>query len=320
MKKILKDYKSFFESWKVNEADAGFKASESNEMLDQANIKIRRAIVWININKSFYANLLQYVNIYGTMDLNPKTMATDGESIMFHPEFVLEQTDAAIRFVLCHEILHCINEHHERRGKRNPVGWNIACDYAINPILDGEEGFEWPKINGKQIGLYEERFAGMNAEDIYDILKQESRINPMGVPQKGQEKSVDTILDQDDSKPKPSGPMVQQGQFDDEDEQEEDDKENNEEGQKKECSCKKPECKKCQGGQKKGGDGKDGKDDKDVEDGKKGSTGKPSSDTSKKSDKEGEKNELPSIGDKVRLRDGKEAVVKAVYPDGSIEV
>ncbi len=325
MKRLLKDYKSFFESWKVNEADTGFNASESSEMLDQANIKIKRAIVWININKTFYANLLQYVNIYGTMDLNPKTMATDGESIMFHPEFVLEQTDAAIRFVLCHEILHCINEHHERRGKRNPVGWNIACDYAINPLLDGEEGFEWPQMNGKKIGLYEQRFAGMNAEDIYDILKQESRLNEGGEPQKGQERSIDKVLQSDEDAPIPSGPMVQKGQFEDEDE----------DGENEECSddgpvCNKPTCKKCAGGEKeeegdKGKQKSGGKKGKEGEEGKeesddKGEPGKPKGQASKPNKDNKDREEAPSVGDRVRLRDGKEAVVKGVYPDGSIEI
>lgn len=300
MKRLLKDYKTFLESWKLNETTqlSGYVSmGDNNKMLDEANVKIKRAIVWININKAFYAELLQYVNIYGTFDLEHKTMATDGVSIMFHPEFVLAQTDAAIRFVLCHEILHCINEHHERRGTRNPQGWNIACDYAINPILDGEEGFEWPQIDGKRIGLYEKRFAGMNAEDIYEILKQESKLNKDGKPGRGQPKSIDDILQKGDDTPMPGGEMVQQGQFDDEGEEES----GEDEGE---------------------GKGKPGEDEGKGKEGE-GSTGKKEKGGDKKSkdtDKGGETSELPSVGDKVKLRNGREAVVKMVYPDGSIEV
>jgi predicted metal-dependent peptidase len=62
-------------------------------------------------------------------------MCTNGRDIIFHPDFVLQQKDEAVRFVLIHEILHCIGDHMRRRGSRNPEGWNIACDYAINPII-----------------------------------------------------------------------------------------------------------------------------------------------------------------------------------------
>ena len=33
---------------------------------------------------------------------------------------------------------------HLRRGKRNPKKWNIACDLAINPIIE-RHGFELPE-------------------------------------------------------------------------------------------------------------------------------------------------------------------------------
>jgi hypothetical protein len=61
-----------------------------------------------------------------------------------------------------------------RRGNRDPLLWNYACDYAINPILNVEVvggAFEWPSnLDGSRMGLYEEKYEGMKAEDIYDLL------------------------------------------------------------------------------------------------------------------------------------------------------
>jgi hypothetical protein len=61
-----------------------------------------------------------------------------------------------------------------RRGSRDPLLWNYACDYAINPILNVEivgGAFEWPaNLDGSRMGLYEEKYEGMKAEDIYDLL------------------------------------------------------------------------------------------------------------------------------------------------------
>ena len=104
-------------------------------------------------------------------------MCTNGFNIVYHPDFVLKQSDAAIRFVLCHEVLHCVGDHMSRRGNRNPLLWNYAADYAINPILDAEvtnKIFVWPvQDDGSRMGLFEEKYAGMRAEDIYDDIMKD---------------------------------------------------------------------------------------------------------------------------------------------------
>ena len=139
-----------------------------------ARIKVQRCLMWINARKGFFAQLLSKLNIYGVSDPAYTTMCTNGFNIQYHPDFVLGQTDAAVRFVLCHEILHCVGDHMTRRGSRDPLIWNYACDYAINPILNVEissNQFEWPvNEDGSRMGLYEEKYEGMKAEDIYELL------------------------------------------------------------------------------------------------------------------------------------------------------
>ena len=143
----------------------------------QARIKVQRAILWITINRGFFAQLLSNLNIYGNSKIDPPTMCTNGFNIVYHPDFVLKQSDAAIRFVLCHEVLHCVGDHMSRRGNRNPLLWNYAADYAINPILNAEVTnriFDWPvQDDGSRMGLFEEKYAGMRAEDIYDDIMKD---------------------------------------------------------------------------------------------------------------------------------------------------
>jgi hypothetical protein len=173
MGKFIKhrSFKSFVKS--VNE-------SEDTEGLgyDPAEIKRRvsRAIIWLNIRLEEYAEPLSTVDIYGSSKINPKTMCTDGRRIIFHPEFVASQSDEAIRLVLAHELLHCIGEHPLRREGRDPLIWNYACDYAINPILQGEPGLEWPKNpDGSRMGLLEPKYDGMRPEDIYEEIKNDPK-------------------------------------------------------------------------------------------------------------------------------------------------
>lgn len=85
--------------------------------------------------------------------------------------------------LLAHEIWHIALKHvlEERRGKRDPRLWNVACDYVINWMLH-EQGFTFDinPLTGKVIGLLDSRFADMTAEQVYDILESENE--PIELP------------------------------------------------------------------------------------------------------------------------------------------
>lgn len=149
--------------------------SNSRDKSREAAQKVSRAIVWCIAQRGFFTEMILGLNVYGSSSV--PTMQTNGLNIVYGIDFVLEQSDAAVRLVLLHEVLHCVGQHMARRGGRDPYLWNAAADYAINPILadDLKPGvMEWPKFpDGSPMGLFEERFAGMRAEDIYPILVKE---------------------------------------------------------------------------------------------------------------------------------------------------
>jgi len=155
-----------------------FELMESNSSIDKsikAKRKVKQALIWIFASKGFFAEMISDLNIYGSTSV--KTMQTNGVNIVYGVDFVLEQNMAAVRLVLLHEVLHCFGQHMSRRGGRDSYMWNVAADFAINPILAQElklGEFEWPKFpDGSPMGLYEERFAGKRAEDIYEIVIKE---------------------------------------------------------------------------------------------------------------------------------------------------
>lgn len=98
------------------------------------------------------------------------TAHTDGKNIVFDPKFVASNSPEHLSGVLVHEVLHIVNFHLSRAGGRDQMIWNMACDYAINPIVKAN-GFKLPDGH-----LDHEDFHGMSAEEIYDKLKQ----NPGG--------------------------------------------------------------------------------------------------------------------------------------------
>ena len=265
----------------------------------QARIKVQRAILWITINRGFFAQLLSNLNIYGNSKIDPPTMCTNGFNIVYHPDFVLKQSDAAIRFVLCHEVLHCVGDHMSRRGNRNPLLWNYAADYAINPILNAEVTdriFVWPvQDDGSRMGLFEEKYAGMRAEDIYDdIMKDQDMQDKL---EKMKDKNnLGEVEDASDDLPQPDYEEdVAQRRFQDE-------------GEDEELGS---------GSEEKEGPGKPGDKPGDT----------PGQGPGKPGDKPGEgegdqQGETSLIGKKVRITEGpdagKEGTIKQVLPNGDI--
>ena len=98
------------------------------------------------------------------------TMATDGYHIFYNPEWSNNLKDNELRGVIAHEVLHVVFAHSERLHDRSPKRWNVACDYAINLLLV-EQGFTIP-----QGGMYLRRFAGDTADEIYDKIPADLKI------------------------------------------------------------------------------------------------------------------------------------------------
>ena len=92
------------------------------------------------------------------------TTGTDARKFYYNPDYIAELRPQELQFVLAHEALHCALGHFARRQHRVKHRWDLACDYAINPILL-EDGLTAPP---GMIMLKE--YAGMTAEEIYPCI------------------------------------------------------------------------------------------------------------------------------------------------------
>jgi predicted metal-dependent peptidase len=98
---------------------------------------------------------------------NIPTVATDGVSLIYNPEFVLKCNMAENIGILCHEVLHCALQHHARRGSRDTLIWNIACDFVVNKICV-ESGLKLPE--GACFAGDFDFPEGLTEEKYYDLL------------------------------------------------------------------------------------------------------------------------------------------------------
>jgi plastocyanin len=185
-KKILN-----FKEFALLEAIYGDIESGNKNINQEAFKKMRACIFFLNGTHPFFASLLARLVIRENRNLRHKTMATDGLSIHYDPDFVLALPPDEIKWVIAHEIMHNVLQHFLRCPKDETMNgiWNVACDYALNQIISPptmESGKPEPdrksSIGNMPSGsLYpgcgqhtnDERFLGLSAEQIYEILKKE---------------------------------------------------------------------------------------------------------------------------------------------------
>jgi predicted metal-dependent peptidase len=94
-----------------------------------------------------------------------ETTFSDGKAFYYNHDYLdaldVEQT----QFALSHEALHCALSHYFRRGHRVKHRWELACDYAVNPMLIND-GLR-PTPDAAWLREYE----GMTAEEIYPCIE-----------------------------------------------------------------------------------------------------------------------------------------------------
>lgn len=117
------------------------------------------------LDHSFFGMLALRLQLVETPSV--PTLAVDGRSIFYNPDFVLTLSPELLRSAIAHEVMHCALEHISRRGDRNPKRWNFAGDYALNQILK-DAGFE---IGEKW--LLSPQYQGMTADQIYNMLPED---------------------------------------------------------------------------------------------------------------------------------------------------
>ncbi len=136
--------------------------------MDRVDIetKLAAARTRLVLDKPFLGALVLRLPLIAADPAWCKTTATDARGLFYNAAYIdaldLEQT----KFVLAHEALHCALSHFNRRGHRDKHRWDIACDYAINPLLLAD-GLKAPPG-----ALALDEYAGMTAEEIYPFIQE----------------------------------------------------------------------------------------------------------------------------------------------------
>lgn len=102
-----------------------------------------------------------------------KTTGTDARKFYYNPEYIEALRPTEMQFVLAHEALHCALSHFARKEHRVKHRWDLACDYAINPILMADGLTPPPNV------MILKQYEGMSAEEIYPLLSDNDHSETM---------------------------------------------------------------------------------------------------------------------------------------------
>ncbi len=94
-----------------------------------------------------------------------ETTFSDGKTFFYNSDYIDALDAEQTQFALSHEALHCALSHFHRKGHRVKHRWELACDYAVNPMLIND-GLK-PTPDAMHLREYE----GMTAEEIYPCLE-----------------------------------------------------------------------------------------------------------------------------------------------------
>lgn len=133
-----------------------------------AEEKLAKAKSAIILGDPFFASLM--FKLQFKVDYDCETLWTDSVSIGYNPEYIETLSIDQIKGVIIHEIMHCVGKHPMRRGERNHSTWNLACDYAINPLITQTGKYALPDGAANDI-----MFENKSSEEIYSILERMQR-------------------------------------------------------------------------------------------------------------------------------------------------
>ena len=129
------------------------------------------------------------------------TAATNGERVLFNPNFCEELSDEELKFLVAHECMHPMLEHPFRRQERDIRVWNQAGDYVINQLLVDENMGKMPEGGLYDMDVWNK--GGGTTDGIYKILPKEGPSddsnNGIGSVGKGGGDPLDQCLDAEGS-------------------------------------------------------------------------------------------------------------------------
>ena len=134
------------------------------DLLAHAHSRIAAARTRLVLDRPFLGALALHLRPVAVAASHCDTLGTDGRLLWFHPAFIAGLAPVHLRFWIAHVALHCALGHFARRQHRVRARWDLACDHAVNLLLQDD------RLTLPDDALVNRAFAGLSAEQIYPLI------------------------------------------------------------------------------------------------------------------------------------------------------
>lgn len=105
-----------------------------------------------------------FSRLHFELDMSAEKIGTDGENIRYHPVWLMDtyqRNRREINRAYLHMVLHCLFGHLFTRGKREKEFWDIACNIAVESIIDS---LSYPCVRKAPSWLRQETYRKLKKE------------------------------------------------------------------------------------------------------------------------------------------------------------
>ncbi len=114
-----------------------------HRQLEELNMVETCVRIFHNARNELYLNM-RYLDVSlhslgFAADMGVRGTGTDGFTIYYHPEYLISLHQSGrvhVNRTYLHIIYHCLFCHLDRRGERTEDYWNLACDIAVESMID----------------------------------------------------------------------------------------------------------------------------------------------------------------------------------------
>jgi len=116
---------------------------------------------------------------------NIESFLSDGVHLQYNDEYFDNASVEEVEFALANGAMHTVLKHQSRAGERYEWLWQLATDYTINAMLV-KNGLQLPERAN-----FQERFEGMYAEEVYEMLRSDIMNEELSGDESLQEQAYD---------------------------------------------------------------------------------------------------------------------------------
>ena len=130
-----------------------------------AQKKIEKAKARLMLEHPYFGTIASAMDMAPSWDV--QTFLSDGKTLKYNSDYFDSASVDDVVFSLANGAMHTLLKHQKRAGERQDRLWQYATDYTINSMLL-KNGLSLPEQAN-----YQNRFDGMYAEEVYEILRSE---------------------------------------------------------------------------------------------------------------------------------------------------